>query len=282
MQQPLWILVGAALLALGAGSIGARLSTRSDAHGDEEALRHVERTLRETRTQVQRLEERVATLERRPEPTPAAPEPKPAAAPSPRPSAAASELAVENDPLRNELRRLIRDGLPAAEFAKYLEGVRKEGTMDAVLRAATKLAEERPDDAKAHYALARIFIEKLQAESNYILKGSWAEKAIAEYDSALSVAPDYWEPRFDKAMTLSFYPEQFGKTPDAIREFEKALELQRGSNADTRFAETYLQLSRLYARDGNREKAEALLLEGQRIFPANEAFRKHLEILRKP
>ena len=88
-----------------------------------------------------------------------------------------------------------------------------------------------------------------------------AEKKILEID------PEDWEARYSVAVNYSFWPEQFNKRPDAIKEFETLRQIQETRPADPKYAQTYLQLRQLYLKEGRLDDAKSILEEGLRRFP---------------
>ena len=51
-------------------------------------------------------------------------------------------------------------------------------------------------------------------------KGIWSNKMIGEEKKILQIDPEDWDARYSVAINYSFWPEQFNKRPDAIKEFD--------------------------------------------------------------
>jgi tetratricopeptide (TPR) repeat protein len=181
-------------------------------------------------------------------------------------------------PSLDQLRIAYKQGATETLEKLFLEA-RKANASESLIRSFQTLVEENPQESSAHCLLARAFIEALMAEPNFIQKGEWARKADTEYLEAIRLDPASWDAQYGRAYSLSWWPEQLGMLPEAIRSFERALELQGGSAAQPRYVDTYANLGRLYARAAKADKAATVLTEGLRVFPGNEELKKQLDLL---
>ncbi|HYC76759.1 MAG TPA: hypothetical protein VEI02_03930 [Planctomycetota bacterium] len=165
-------------------------------------------------------------------------------------------------------------GMARAEFLKKITDA---GLLDALIAELAERAKARPDDPEAQLAAAEALIQKIQQVGNGPLAGKYAMQADKLYDVALAADPEHWGARFQKALSLSFWPPAFGKQNEAIRHFETLIAQQSKSGASKpEFAQTYLFLGNLYQQTGNPEKALALWKAGAAAFPENESLRAQL------
>ncbi|HVE39692.1 MAG TPA: tetratricopeptide repeat protein [Planctomycetota bacterium] len=233
------------------------------------------------RPQIEQLRAELQALRARMDAVPAPPAATAAARPeaAPRPAAATTAPATVGGPSLDQIRIAFKQGRASEAMEKLFEAARKANASESLIRSFQTLVEENPQDASAHCLLARAFIEALMAEPNFIQKGEWARKADVEYLEAIRIDPSSWDAHYSRAFSLSWWPEQLGMLPEAIRSFERALELQAGSAAQPRYADTYAQLGRLYARAAKTEKAVTVLSEGLRVFPGNEELKKQLDLI---
>jgi len=199
---------------------------------------------------------------------PAVSTPKPAAAP-------------KQGPSLEQIWTAIRQGVTSEAAQKLFDEARKGKSIDALIQSLETIVGEDPQNAPAHCLLARSCIEALMAEPDFTKKGDWAKKADDEYAKAIESDPAFWEAVYSRAVSLSWWHEQLGRMPDAIHGFERALELQAGSSAQPRYADTYAQLARLYTKSARNDKATAVLTEGLSVFPGHAELQKQLDLLQK-
>ncbi|NUN50576.1 MAG: tetratricopeptide repeat protein [Candidatus Brocadiae bacterium] len=195
--------------------------------------------------------------------------PDPALSAKTKPGSSAEELAAA-------IEQVIAAGYSQEAIAAFLEKVRKDKSQGAIQAALRAFLERDPRNAQAHYLLARAYVDELMTSKSYADMERLGELCMKEYGAALDINPTYWEPRFERAISYTFYPEQLGMLPHAVRDFETLVAQQNRSNADPRFAETYSNLARVYVRTGKPEKAKAALKDALTLFPENKSLQQQL------
>ncbi len=205
-------------------------------------------------------------------------EPVPVADPAAEKAAAIAAAAKELGP---KLERLLADGLPADELKKLLAEVSRASQQEGAIAAAEALVASHPNDPKAHHLLAKACYARCMLESTPAGFEKWGGMTLAAWEKASELDPNYWEPRFERAEYLTYYPESEGKTPEVISELEKLITQQGGTTTNPRFAKSYAHLSRMYLRIGNRDKALRALRDGAALFPRETELAKQLEVLEK-
>jgi tetratricopeptide (TPR) repeat protein len=143
----------------------------------------------------------------------------------------------------------------------------KPGLLDDIIKQLEKAAADSPRDKVALRRLSEAYLAKLMAVPDGMQKGTWSSKMIAAEKKILEIDPEDWEARFSVAVNYSFWPEQFNKRPDAIKEFETLKRIQESRPTDAKYAQTYLQLRQLYLKEGRSDDAKTVLEEGLRLFP---------------
>jgi tetratricopeptide (TPR) repeat protein len=274
MKPATTILISGATAALVSAVMAASISRASAAPAPVPVSEPLRPQIEELRTELRALRSRLENLPPERAPVVSA---RPEAAP--RAAAAAAAPASAGAATLDQIRIAFKQGPASEAMEKIFEAARKANSSETLVRSFQTLVDENPQDASAHCLLARAFIETLMAEPNFIQKGEWARKADAEYLEAIRLDPASWEAHYSRAFSLSWWPEQLGMLPEAIRSFERALELQAGSAAQPRYADTYAQLGRLYTRAAKADKAVAVLSEGLRVFPGNEELKKQLDLV---
>src|SRR5262245_19753537 len=205
---------------------------------------------------------------------PSAPEPKDPEAEK------RAALAAATARLEPKFEALLRAGLPPKELAQLLKEAAAAGEDDAAIAAILALVDKNPNDAKTRYALAKAYCARVMREANPAGYEHWGGLALDAWQKAADLDPNYWEPRFERADYLTYYPESEGKTPEVISSLEDLIKLQGGSNSNPRYARTYAHLSRMYLRVGNRDKALQTLRDGLAIFPEDKELSGQLKVLK--
>jgi tetratricopeptide (TPR) repeat protein len=179
----------------------------------------------------------------------------------------------------DELKKKVLSGKATEdEQAEFWAALRENPALLAdLMKQAEKAVADNPRDKEAHRALASVYLAKLMSVPDGMEKGVWSNKMISEDKAILDIDPNDWDARFSVATNYSFWPEQFNKRPDAIKEFETLRKIQEQATPEPKFAQTYLQLRNLYLKDGRTDDAKAVLDEGLRRFPDDEELKKAKE-----
>jgi tetratricopeptide (TPR) repeat protein len=178
-------------------------------------------------------------------------------------------LAALRDP---ELDDVARQELWRELAAKGLTG--------DIVAEFERRAEEDPTNPERKVELGEIYLNKIFEVGNSPLAGVWATKADKAFDAALALDENHWKARFNKAVSLSFWPPVFGKQAEAISHFETLVAQQASTPSEPGFAQTHLLLGNMYQQQGDTEKAIAAWERGLRAFPDDESLRKQIELLR--
>ncbi len=153
----------------------------------------------------------------------------------------------------------------------------KPELLKAMIADLESAVGDRPNDLAARMALGNAYIAKLFTVPFGPEQGVWGGKAEKQWKEVLERDADHWQARFSLAFGYSQYPDFMNKTPDAIREFETLRQVQERSTTAPGHAQTYFQLSLLYRKQGQAEKAREVLDEGLRRFPNDANLKKALE-----
>jgi len=280
------VVVLAAVCGIGGGVLGARLGASNDAEvaatnasvapearttsaiADLEARQSaVERGLEELRlglADVAALQRR-AVAERVEVPTAAREEPKVAAK-----VAAPSGIAAT-------MERLLAGELDGdAEEAAWRE-IADAGKLDEMVARMEERAAARGNDPDAQTELGKAYLQKTFRAGGGPEAGLWATKADKAFDKALGVDDHHWESRFQKAVSLSFWPPMLGKQTDAVKQFETLVAQQEASGTKSSgFAATYLFLGNMHFQMGAKDKAIAAWKQGAAQFPDHAELAKKL------
>ena len=172
--------------------------------------------------------------------------------------------------------RLRQAGASDEEIAEFWDQIRERGKLDDVLAGFEQYALANPTDVEAQVELGNAYIQRLLEAKNGPEMGEWATKADGAFDAALALDESNWDARFNKAVSLSFWPPIFGKQSEAISQFEILLEQQALSAPNEEHAQTYMLLGNLYQQQGDSAAAVKIWTEGNLAFPDDEALEEKL------
>jgi len=193
------------------------------------------------------------------------------------PQASASpELSAEE-----LLAQLDDPALSEMERQTLWEKARKAGVIDALVKAIEERVEREPNNPELRLDMGKAYLQKIFEVGSGPMAGVWATKADAAFNSALELDPQHWEARFQKAVSLSFWPPALGKQGQAISEFETLITQQNAGPKKQSHAQTYLFLGNMYQQSGSIEKAVEAWQKGLAMFPENEALQQQLQSAKK-
>ncbi len=181
---------------------------------------------------------------------------------------AAAPAAIDYEALLDEIfdGDLDEDGRQAR-----WEEIRAAGKLDEAIAYLETRAEEAANDPDAQVEVASAYIQKIFEVGDGPQAGLWAGKADGAYDRALKLDPQHWDARFNKAISLSFWPPIFGKQGEAISHFETLVQQQNAGPVESHHAQTYVLLGNLYTQTGQNDKAQAIWNQGLALFPGDES-----------
>ena len=184
--------------------------------------------------------------------------------------AAAPAAEAERD-VQGYLALLEDESLSENEREKVWAQIREAGLLDEAIALLEANAEKFSDDPEAQLEVASAYIQKIFEVGEGPQAGMWAGKADQAYDRALAIDENHWDARFNKAVSLSFWPPIFGKQAEAISHFETLVAQQDGQQAEQRFVQSYVLLGNLYSQTGETQKAQAIWKKGLTLYPTDES-----------
>ena len=245
-------------------------SSVASTQGDQRA---VDRRLADVRNDVSALTARVLSLEERPGAAPG----DVAAAPDP---ATQEEIDAAKTRRREEMlalqKKVFSGKATPEEQQRFWEMARTTGIVGELMKQLEGEVAESPGDNELRMNLAQAYIAKLLSIPGGPEQGVWAMKAETQWKAVLERDPNHWDARYSIAFSWSQYPEFLNKTPDAIKEFEKVREVQELQTPQGKHAQTYVQLSILYRRQGNDREAREMLRLGAERHPDDAGIQKAL------
>lgn len=186
---------------------------------------------------------------------------------SPKSGTAGSEAKV----LFAELAKAGNDWNKLTELWKKAKDT---GQLDALVALYEQNAKDNARVPDAHVALGNAYLQKLFAGGMGPEAGLWGNKADKAFDQALELDPNHWGARFQKAVSLSNWPDFLGRKKEAIANFEILIQQQESAgNTQAEGWNTYLMLGNLYSQQGKEDKAKDVWERGSRAFPGNQGLK---------
>ncbi|TAH37433.1 MAG: hypothetical protein EYC70_10715 [Planctomycetota bacterium] len=288
------------LLAAAAVAVGASAMTRLVLDGPaaapaddrlEERIAGLEARLAEDRAQREELTRSLASLQQRLDLLSAGPAPARVAADADIDAAVARWMAQNaQDPamapavepaamtVADAMAQLMSPDLGYEEREELWKKIRDAGLLEEVIAEMETLAAANPANAELQFALGNAYLQPIFAGEGGPQAGVWATKSDAAFDRALEINPQYWDARFSKAVSLSFWPPVLGKQGEAIQQFEMLLQQQAGSSVRPEYAQTYMFLGNLYQQIGNPQRALEVWNQGLGAFPSDAELRRQVEL----
>ncbi len=194
------------------------------------------------------------------------------AAPAAEAAAAPAAVAAKRRELEELLGRLVRANWDfsgsGGDLERFLELARESGLLDERIAELEAVVAAAPGDVEARMELADHYVGRLMLASGPE-QGLWGGRAEEQWQAVAELDDGHWRAHSQLGTNYSYYPSVMGKTDDAIRHLERALQIQRAAAASQEHVQTYLYLSRLYLRSAKRDEARALLEEGLRRHPGD-------------
>jgi|GEM_PF-4034479 len=165
------------------------------------------------------------------------------------------------------------------EQLEFWDMVRSSRAFEDRLAALQGEVSKTPRDDAKRMKLASLYLYKLLSVPSSPERGVWASKAEGQWNAVLKQDPDHWEARHLTAFTLSQYPDFLNRQNDSIGHYEKLVELQSRMAPQSKFEKTYVELSRMYLKKGDRISAEETASEGLALFPESRRLLQQRRVL---
>jgi hypothetical protein len=215
---------------------------------------------------------------------------KPAISPSPRTASRVDRPATQVEPfdngsgetpgmtstasdavrLKQLMNRVFSGQATEEEALAFFEQMRNSEVINEIIAEQERKTPLESDDIPAHMNMAQLYVAKLYSSSVGPEMGFWAGKAEQRWRQVLELDPGHLDAQYQLAFSLSQYPDFLNRTGEAIREYEKVVELQRNLEPQPHQARAYLELFRLYQKRGDQANAYDAIREGLERFPDNE------------
>jgi len=158
-----------------------------------------------------------------------------------------------------------------------MQKLKEAGKLDQVIAELKQRAENNPDDPGIPTALGVSLMNKFPVP-DFNEAARLGLEIDQNFDAALKLDPAHWEAQYEKASSMSFWPDFAGnKGPEIIERLSNLLAQQQTATPQPEFSKTYVLLGRQFQKAGRLEEAQATWQAGLARFPNDPALQKALE-----
>ena len=162
-----------------------------------------------------------------------------------------------------------------AESRDLWERIHKAGLTDEVLAHYAALAEAAPNNPGAQLDSARAFLSAAMRDPQGADQQWWGVSDEA-YARTLDLDPNHWDARMEKAVTLTFWPDMFGRKSEAIGHFETLIRQAEALPADPQHVDAFLLLGNMLDQQGDNDRAQEIWNRGLTRHPESNRLRERL------
>ncbi|MEM7204487.1 MAG: tetratricopeptide repeat protein [Planctomycetota bacterium] len=193
--------------------------------------------------------------------------------------------AVTADEFRGLMAKVLRSSLDGtateAEQERFWLAARTTDLVDASIDALEQSLAADPRQEETRMELADAYVAKLLTVPAGPERGLWGSKAEAQWQAVATANPDHWDAHYTLAYNYSMYPDFMNKTDEAVAAFETVVAIQQRTAIAPEHARTYVQLARLHTKQGQPNKARAVLEQGQVRHPGDSGIEAALRSARE-
>lgn len=137
-----------------------------------------------------------------------------------------------------------------------------------------KLVEANPESAGAVLNLGFAVVDKMPDEGA-VTQVLLANEALGHFGTAIEL-DETWLARYTRGNSYLFWPPIFGRTPLAVEDLERAVELAKEDGLKSYHARTWANLGDAHWRLEETSKARAIWRDGFRLFPEDADLKTRL------
>jgi len=155
---------------------------------------------------------------------------------------------------------------------------------DRAIRFFQKLVDQNPTDRDTRLELAVAYVDKIPSRGGIaavVSKGILARKSLDEMDRLLAESGDWWAAYYGRGMNHLHWPRALRHSDDAVADFRRCLELQRGKDGPegpAHYIRTYILLGDALGKLGSHEEARTAWRQGLDLYPESGDLRERLEL----
>jgi hypothetical protein len=195
---------------------------------------------------------------------------------TPRSNVLVDSVPEETRQIQDAVAQLVSPKTSIDQKYKTWIKLRDSGKLPQVISELEQQATNNPTSAAYPAALGQAFIHQIATTKDprqYALLGL---KADQSFDAALEIDPKFWEARFYKAMSMSYWPADMNKGGEVVKRFTELIQDQEAQPAQPHFAQSYVWLGEQYQKTGQTKYADQVWRRGAALFPAEPMLQQKL------
>jgi tetratricopeptide (TPR) repeat protein len=167
-----------------------------------------------------------------------------------------------------------------AERWKLWDQLRQSGRLAEAVAALKGLQADNPGEAAIPLAIAEGEINQLRVLSQnhapFDEISIMALQADKDFDAALALSPTDWDAEYEKAESLSYWPDYLGKGPEVVERLNSLISQQATLAPRPEFARSYALLGQQFQNAGQNDRAIQTWQQGLTAFPLDSNLQQRL------
>ena len=160
-----------------------------------------------------------------------------------------------------------------------LHQMAQSGKLDAAIGELEQRARDQGPDPGVLATLGRTYLEKSGTLQDVREQGVLGLKADQTFEQALAADAQNWDARYWKALAMSYWPPQLGKTSEVMENLLALIQQQEAVSPRPEFARSYTLLGEQYQRSGHDDYARQVWQRGMSVFPNDTTLNERLASL---
>ncbi len=155
---------------------------------------------------------------------------------------------------------------------------------DRAIDFLVKLVADKPEDQRTRIELGCAYVDKIPTCGGLaaiVSKGTLARKSLDHFDKVIVDHPSMWVAVYCRGMNHLHWPRALLHSDDAVRDFQRCIELQKLDASSTMrpyFVRTYVALGDAHTKTKKYDEARRAWRDGLAGFPESAELKERLAI----
>jgi tetratricopeptide (TPR) repeat protein len=187
--------------------------------------------------------------------------------------------------LLTKMEASLREDASQHELAyKYRQRAVENGKHDRPIAFFTELVARDPDDIGARLELSVAYVDKIPSRGGIaaiVSKGTLARKSLDQLNWVIEQDDRSWIAHYGRGMNHLHWPKALRHTSDAVADFRRCLELQRGRDGEGGphyYERTFVLLGDALTKNESYVEAREVWREGLERYPTSAELKLRLEL----